>query len=79
VEIGSVMFGKVDQKTRVETPGAMELVRLALPRRVHTQSHVDYVLEVAKEVYANRESIPGYRITEQPPFLRHFMAKFEPV
>ena len=79
VEIGSVMFGKVDQKTRVETPGAMELVRLALPRRVHTQSHVDYVLEVAKEVYANRESIPGYCITEQPPFLRHFMAKFKPV
>lgn len=79
VEIGSVMFGKVDQETGVETPGAMELVRLALPRRVHTQSHVDYVLEVAKEVYTNRESIPGYRITEQPPFLRHFMAKFEPV
>ncbi len=79
VEIGSVMFGRVDQKTGVETAGAMELVRLALPRRTHTQSHVDYVLEVAREVYENRSSIKGYRITEQPPFLRHFTAKFEPV
>ncbi len=79
VEIGSVMFGKINQKTGKETPGAMELVRLALPRRVHTQSHVDYVLEVAKEVYTNRESITGYRIIEQPPFLRHFTAKFAPI
>ncbi|MFH1852977.1 MAG: tryptophanase [Candidatus Neomarinimicrobiota bacterium] len=78
VEIGSVMFGKVDHKTGKETPGAMELVRLALPRRTHTQSHIDYVLEVAKEVFDKKEKIPGYRITEQPPFLRHFTAKFEP-
>ncbi len=79
VEIGSVMFGKIDHKTSKELPGAMELVRLALPRRTHTQSHVDYVLEVAKEVFDKKDKIPGYRITEQPPFLRHFTAKFEAV
>ena len=79
VEIGSVMFGKIDHKTGKESPGAMELVRLALPRRTHTQSHVDYVLEVAHEVFDKKDQIPGYRITEQPPFLRHFTAKFEPV
>ena len=79
VEIGSVMFGKIDHKTGKESPGAMELVRLALPRRTHTQSHVDYVLEVAHEVFDKKDKIPGYRITEQPPFLRHFTAKFKPV
>jgi len=77
VEIGSVMFGKIDQKTREETPAEMELVRLALPRRTHTQSHIDYVLEVAKDVYKHRENIIGMKITEQPKFLRHFTAKFE--
>jgi tryptophanase len=79
VEIGSVMFGKVDPKTGKETPAEMELVRLALPRRTHTQSHIDYVLEVAKDVYKNRENIKGMKITEQPKFLRHFTAKFEPI
>jgi tryptophanase len=77
VEIGSVMFGKVDAKTKKETPAEMELVRLALPRRTHTQSHIDYVLEVAKDVYKNRENIKGMKITEQRKFLRHFTAKFE--
>lgn len=77
VEIGSVMFGKIDPKTGKETPTEMELVRLALPRRTHTQSHIDYVLEVAKDVYKNREKIKGMKITEQPKFLRHFTAKFE--
>ncbi len=77
VEIGSVMFGKIDPKTGKETPAEMELVRLALPRRTHTQSHIDYVLEVAKDVYMNRKKIKGMRITEQPKFLRHFTAKFE--
>ena len=77
VEIGSVMFGKIDPKTGEETPAEMELVRLALPRRTHTQSHIDYVLEVAKDVYKNREKIKGMKITEQPKFLRHFTAKFE--
>lgn len=77
VEIGSVMFGKIDLKTGKETPAEMELVRLALPRRTHTQSHIDYVLEVAKDIYRNRANIKGMKITEQPKFLRHFTAKFE--
>ncbi|MCK4904420.1 MAG: tyrosine phenol-lyase, partial [Candidatus Marinimicrobia bacterium] len=77
VEIGSVMFGKIDPKTGKETPAEMELVRLALPRRTHTQSHIDYVLEVAKDVYKNREKIKGMKITKQHKFLRHFTAKFE--
>lgn len=77
VEIGSVMFGKIDPKTGKETPAEMELVRLALPRRTHTQSHIDYVLEVAKDIYRNRANIKGMKITEQPKFLRHFTAKFE--
>jgi len=79
VEIGSVMFGKIDKKTKKEIPAEMELVRLALPRRTHTQSHIDYVLEVAKDVYKNRENIKGMKITKQPKFLRHFTAKFEQV
>lgn len=77
VEIGSVMFGKIDLKTGKETLAEMELVRLALPRRTHTQSHIDYVLEVAKDIYRNRANIKGMKITEQPKFLRHFTAKFE--
>jgi len=79
VEIGSVMFGKIDAKAGKETPAEMELVRLALPRRTHTQSHIDYVLEVAKDVYKNRENIKGIKITKQPKFLRHFTAEFEPI
>ena len=79
VEIGSVMFGKIDPKTGEETPAEMELVRLALPRRTHTQSHIDYVLEVAKDVYKHRENIKGMKITEQPKLLRHFTAKFESI
>ncbi len=78
VEIGSVMFGKVDHETGKETPSEMELVRLALPRRTHTQSHIDYVIEVAKNVYETRDTLKGYRITEQPQYLRHFTAKFKP-
>lgn len=77
VEIGSVMFGKIDPKTGKETPAEMELVRLALPRRTHTQSHIDYVLEVAKDIYKNRENISGMKIIEQSKILRHFTAKFE--
>ncbi|NQV37118.1 MAG: tryptophanase [Candidatus Marinimicrobia bacterium] len=79
VEIGSVMFGKIDEKTGVETPGHMELVRLALPRRTHTQSHIDYVVEVARELYDKRASLRGYKITKQPKFLRHFSAEFSPI
>ncbi len=79
VEIGSVMFGKVDEKTGEETPAPMELVRLAIPRRVYTQSHIDYVLEACKRVWKNREKLKGFKIVEQAKFLRHFTAKFEPL
>ena len=78
VEIGSVMFGRRNPDG-TETPAAMELVRLAIPRRTYTQSHVDYVGEVIAEVAARREAIRGYRIVEQAPWLRHFTARFEPV
>jgi tyrosine phenol-lyase len=77
VEIGSVMFGRRDPHTGRETPAALELVRLALPRRVYTQSHVDYVIEAATEVWNRRGELRGYRITRQPPFLRHFSAEFQ--
>jgi tryptophanase len=79
VEIGSVMFGKRSPDTSDETPSAMELVRLAIPRRVYTQSHIDYVVEAILEVFARRASLGGYRITQQAQFLRHFTARFEPI
>ena len=78
VEIGSVMFG-VPNDDGTETPAAMELVRLAVPRRTYTQSHIDYVGEVVIDVAAGAEAIRGYRIVEQAPWLRHFTARFEPV
>ena len=79
VEIGSVMFGKPDAKTGREIPSDMELVRLAIPRRVYTQSHIDYVVEAILEVWARRDKIRGLKMTYQAPFLRHFTARFEPV
>jgi tryptophanase len=78
VEIGSVMFGRNDSRG-VFVPSRMELVRLAIPRRVYTQSHIDYVVEVVLEVFGRRESMRGYRIVEEPPMLRHFTAKFAPL
>jgi tryptophanase len=57
----------------------MDLVRLAIPRRVYTQSHIDYVVEVILEAWRHREQIPGLRLTYQAPFLRHFTAHLEPV
>ena len=78
VEIGSVMFGKV-QPNGSETPAAMELVRLAIPRRTYTQSHIDFVAEVVIDVALSAAEIGGYRIVEQAPWLRHFTARFEPV
>jgi tryptophanase len=74
-EIGTVMFGRHPDGT--EHPAAMDLVRLAIPRRTYTQSHMDYVIEVCAEVAARAESLPGYRIVEQPAQLRHFTARFE--
>src|SRR5258708_37396840 len=79
VEIGSVMFGKIDPATGETTHPAMQLVRLAVPRRVYTQSHIDYVIEAIGEVYAKRADIPGLRITDAPAVLRHFTAKFEEI
>jgi tryptophanase len=79
VEIGSVMFGRRDQKSGEEKPAEMELVRLAFPRRVYTQSHFDYAIEVIIETFEERRKARGLKITWQPPFLRHFTAKFEPV
>lgn len=78
VELGSVMFGRVDEKGR-EIPSPLELVRLAFPRRVYTQSHFDYLFEVVEHVWEEREKITGYRITYQPIFLRHFTCHLEPL
>src|SRR5450756_2393854 len=77
VEIGTVMFGMHPDGS--EHPGPMDLVRLAFPRRVYTQSHVDYVAEAVLEVARNAATLPGYRITEAPRTLRHFTARFEPL
>jgi tryptophanase len=79
VEIGSVMFGRVDPDTGESAHPPMELVRLAIPRRVYTQSHIDYVIEALVEVFGKRREIRGLRITKEPPVLRHFTAQFEEV
>jgi tryptophanase len=76
-EIGTVMFGR--QPDGAEAPAAMDLVRLAIPRRTYTQSHIDYVIEVVRAVAAGAASLRGLRIVEQPPALRHFTARFEPI
>jgi tryptophanase len=68
VEIGTLMFGSAAK---------MDLVRLAIPRRTYTQSHVDYVIEVILEVWERRDWIRGYQLTYEPPFLRHFTAQFQ--
>ncbi len=78
VELGSLAFG-VPHEDGTEDPAAMELVRLAIPRRMYTQSHIDYVAEVVLDVAARAGSIGGYRIVEQAPWLRHFTARLEPV
>jgi tryptophanase len=78
-EIGSVMHAEKNTESGEEMPSAMELVRLAIPHRVYTQSHIDYVVEAILQVYERRESIGGYRIISQPKFLRHFTARFEPL
>jgi tryptophanase len=76
VEIGSVMFGKYDESGNVVSPD-MELVRLAIPRRVYTQSHIDYVSEVVIDVFNRRKFMKGYKIVYEAPMLRHFTARFE--
>jgi len=73
-EIGTVMFGRRPDGS--EQPAALDLVRLAIPRRTYTQSHIDYVIEVCEQVAARAHDLPGYRIVEEPPVLRHFTATF---
>jgi tryptophanase len=77
VEIGTVMFGRRPDGT--EEPAAMDLVRLAIPRRTYTQSHIDYVIEVVSAVAADAGTLPGYRMVQEPPTLRHFTARFQPI
>ncbi|WP_166141744.1 tryptophanase [Methylosinus sp. RM1] len=77
VELGSVMFGR-RAEDGTETPAPRELVRLAFPRRVYTQSHFDYVIEAIENVFRERAAIPPFRIVRQAPFLRHFTAHFAP-
>jgi tryptophanase len=78
VELGSVMFGRRDAQGN-EIAAPLELVRLAFPRRVYTQSHFDYLAEVIENVWNQREAVSGYRISYQPKFLRHFTCRFEPL
>lgn len=79
VEIGSVMFGRVDPDTGESAHPPMELVRLAIPRRVYTQSHIDYTVEALVELFARREALRGLRMVAAPPTLRHFTARFEEI
>ena len=70
MEIGSVMFGDAAH---------LELLRLAIPRRVYTQSHIDYLVEAVLEINDRKKELRGFEIVDAPPFLRHFTAKFKPV
>ena len=76
VEIGSLMFGKYDNEGNL-IPATNELVRLAIPRRVYTQSHIDYVLDIFNDILEMRNQTSGYKITYEPPFLRHFTARLD--
>jgi len=75
-EIGIVMFGR--QPDGTERPAPMDLVRLAIPRRTYTQSHIDYVIEVCEEAQRRAPQLSGLRIDNEPPSLRHFTARFAP-
>jgi tryptophanase len=76
VEVGSLMFGKYDANNKL-VPSRMELVRLAIPRRVYTQSHIDYVAEVIIDVFEKRNTIKGLKIIEEASTLRHFTARLK--
>ena len=78
VEVGSVMFGKYDDNGKL-IPANMELVRLAIPRRVYTQSHIDFVVDVFDDILESKHENKGYEITYEPEFLRHFTANFKPI
>jgi tryptophanase len=79
VEVGTVMLGHYNVATGAEKPAPHELVRLALPRRVYTQSHVDYMIEMLGYLAPYLKDLKGYKITKQPPYLRHFTCRFEPL
>jgi tryptophanase len=79
VEIGTLMFGRTDPATGASVLADQDLVRLCLPRRVYTQSHIDWVVEAFAEIMARRHGIRGLAIVEQAPFLRAFTAKLLPV
>ena len=79
VEIGTVMFGHKDPETGEDVAAPKELVRLAIPRRVYTKSHIDYLVDVSIDVWHRRDEIGGFRFVEQEPVLRHFTARFEPL
>ncbi len=76
-EIGTVMFGR--QPDGSEIPAAMDLVRLAIPRRTYTQSHADYIVEAFEELAANMKNLRGYRISKEPKLMRHFTCEFTPL
>jgi tryptophanase len=78
-ELGSVMFAYHDPETGELRSPDLELVRLAIPRRVYTQAHLDFVVDTLQRVKAQRDALPGYRITYAPELLRHFTARFEPI
>ncbi len=78
-EIGSVMFAYPDPDTGKMIHPKLELVRIAIPRRMYTASHFDYVIDVLRKVAEHREELGGYRFTYQAPLMRHFTARFEPV
>ena len=78
-EIGNVMFGHPEHADPAKRWPAMDLVRLAIPRPVYTQSHIDYVVEAILEVFAERDALRGMRIVEEPPRLRHFTCHFAPL
>ncbi|MCS6838346.1 MAG: tryptophanase [Bdellovibrionaceae bacterium] len=79
VEVGSIMLGKKDPQSGQQQPALKELLRLAIPRRVYTQSHIDYVIEGAHLVAQQIPALPGYRFIYEPPVLRHFTARFAPI
>jgi tryptophanase len=79
VELGSLYLGELDSNHDLVTAAPFELVRVALPRRVYTQSHLEYVAEVLASIAKNPERVPGYRIEEAPPVLRHFNLRMAPV
>jgi tryptophanase len=73
------MFGRTDSATGEFEPAKLEMVRLAIPRRVYTKSHIDYVVECIGGVFNSRHKLKGMRIVQEPPMLRHFTAVFEPL